>query len=103
MTNAVLTEPSNGVLIITLNRPGALNAVNTDLAAGLLAAIERLDDERSLIAGILTGNGRGFCSGMDLKAFAASGPPKGFEAFLREAHSSVYRAASHTVWRWRWP
>ena len=84
MTNdsAVLTEIRGRVLLITLNRPEAMNAINTDLAQGLLAAIKELDSNDGLTAAVLTGNGRGFCSGMDLKAFAAGGPPQGFDQFL---------------------
>lgn len=68
---AVLTEVRDKVLLITLNRPEALNSINGDLSHGVVAAIEQLDANPDLSAGVLTGNGRGFCSGMDLKAFAA--------------------------------
>lgn len=81
---AVLTEVRGRVLLITLNRPDAMNAVNTDLAQGLLAAIEQLDGDDGLTAAVLTGAGRGFCSGMDLKAFAAGGPPVGFDDIVRQ-------------------
>jgi len=67
---AVLTERRDRVLLITLNRPTALNAINGALSAGLVAAVEDLDNDPGLTAGVLTGAGRGFCSGMDLKAFA---------------------------------
>ena len=80
--NAVLTETRGRVLLTTLNRPEAMNAVNTDLAQGLISAVEQLDTDDGLTAGVLTGSGRGFCSGMDLKAFATGGPPKGFDQFL---------------------
>ena len=80
--DAVLTEVRGRVLLITLTRPDAMNAVNTDLAQGLVAAIEQLDGDDGLTAGVLTGAGRGFCAGMDLKAFAAGGPPVGFDQFL---------------------
>lgn len=90
---AVLTEVRDRVLLITLNRPDAMNAINTDLAQGLLAAIEQLDGDDGLTAGVLTGAGRGFCSGMDLKAFAAGGPPKGFDRFLRNGSRKPLIAA----------
>ncbi len=67
---AVLTEQRGRVLLITLNRPDAMNAINGALSAGLVAAVEQLDGDPGLTAGVLTGNGRGFCAGMDLKAFA---------------------------------
>ena len=72
MTNdAVLTERRDRVLLVTLNRPDAMNAINGDLSHGMVAAMTELDEDSTLTAGVLTGNGRGFCAGMDLKAFAA--------------------------------
>ncbi len=68
---AVLTERRDRVMLITLNRPDAMNAINGELSEGLVAAIEELDNDDGLTAAVLTGNGRGFCAGMDLKAFAA--------------------------------
>lgn len=67
---AVLTEQRGRVLIITLNRPEARNAINGALSHGLWDAIQQLNSDAGLTAGVLTGNGSGFCSGMDLKAFA---------------------------------
>jgi enoyl-CoA hydratase len=81
---AVLVERRGRVLLITLNRPDAMNAINTDLAQGLLAAVATLDGDDGLTAGVVTGSGRGFCSGMDLKAFATSGPPQGLGDFFEK-------------------
>ncbi len=67
---AVLTERRGRVLIITLNRPEARNAINGALSHGLWDATRQLNDDPGLTAGVLTGNGDGFSSGMDLKAFA---------------------------------
>ena len=93
MSDAVLTETRGRVLLITLNRPEAMNAIDTDLAQGVLAAVELLDTDDGLTAGVMTGAGRGFCAGMDLKAFAASGPPKGLGQFFeRGARKPVIAA-----------
>tara|TARA_Y100000815_G_C13205359_1_gene448389 strand:- start:52 stop:825 length:774 start_codon:yes stop_codon:yes gene_type:complete len=67
---AVLTERLDRVLVITLNRPKAMNAINGDLSNGLWSAIQELNEDPGLTAGVLTGAGRGFCAGMDLKAFS---------------------------------
>ncbi|MDH4169461.1 MAG: crotonase/enoyl-CoA hydratase family protein [Acidimicrobiia bacterium] len=67
---AVITERRDRVMIITLNRPDQMNAINGAIASGLWAAVQELNTDPGLTAGVLTGNGRGFCSGMDLKAFA---------------------------------
>jgi enoyl-CoA hydratase len=66
----VLVEQRDRILIITINRPKAKNAVNSAVANGLAAAVDRLDSEPGLSVGILTGAGGSFCAGMDLKAFA---------------------------------
>ena len=82
----VLTAVQDGVLVITINRPEAKNAVNRAVAEGISAAMEQLDGDASLGAGILTGAGGTFCSGMDLKAFLRGELPlvkgKGFAGFV---------------------
>jgi enoyl-CoA hydratase len=72
---AVLTAVRDGVLLITLNRPEARNAVNGALAAGVAAAVERLEADDALRVGVITGAGKAFCSGMDLKAFLRGETP----------------------------
>ena len=81
---AVLTEKHDRILLITLNRPDAMNAINGALSAGLIAAIEELDSDPGLTAGVLTGAGRGFCAGMDLKAFAKGEDIGPFMTFVRD-------------------
>jgi len=67
--NAVLTEVEDGVLIVTMNRPEAKNAMNKAQAEGIAAAMDRLEADGNLRCAILTGAGGTFCSGMDLKGF----------------------------------
>lgn len=78
----VLTEVDGNVLIVTINRPAAKNAVNKAVAEGVAAAMDRLDSETGLRCAVLTGAGGTFCSGMDLKAFLRgempSVPGRGF-------------------------
>jgi enoyl-CoA hydratase len=78
----VLTEVQDGVLIVTINRPEAKNAMTRAAAEGIAAAMERLDAEDDLRVGIITGAGGTFCSGMDLKGFLRGETPsvegKGF-------------------------
>ena len=81
---AVLTERRDRVLLITLNRPDAMNAINGALSTGLVEAVAELDGDPSLTAGVLTGNGRGFCAGMDLKAFARGEDIGPMMQFIRE-------------------
>lgn len=66
----VLVEQRDRVLIITINRPQAKNAVNAAVSKGLADAMDRLDEDAGLSVGVLTGAGGSFSAGMDLKAFA---------------------------------
>jgi enoyl-CoA hydratase len=72
---AVLSERRGRVLLITINRPEQRNAVNAAVAAGIAAALDELDSDPELSVGVLTGAGKGFCSGMDLKAFVTGDRP----------------------------
>lgn len=81
---AVLTERDGHVLIVTLNRPEARNAVNADLTLGLGNALEEADNDLEIRAVVLTGAGdQTFCAGADLKAIARgeSLNPAGTEAW----------------------
>ena len=88
MSDSVLTAVDHGVLVVTINRPEARNAINTETAVAIGEAMERLDDDRSLVAGVITGAGGTFCAGMDLKAFLAgerpSIPGRGFAGIVEQ-------------------
>jgi enoyl-CoA hydratase len=72
----VFTERHGRVLLITLNRPQARNAVNREVAEAVEAAIDELDRDPALGAAVISGNGPVFCAGMDLKAFVRGESPK---------------------------
>jgi enoyl-CoA hydratase len=88
MSDSVLTEVVDGVLVVTINRPEARNAINTETAVAIGEAMDRLDDDRSIVAGVITGAGGTFCAGMDLKAFLAgerpSIPGRGFAGIVEQ-------------------
>src|SRR4051794_22636935 len=94
---AVLTERRDNVLLITLNRPEARNAVNGALAQGVADALDELDDTPELQVGILTGAGKGFSAGMDLKAFVTGERPwigdRGFAGIVQRASRKPLIAA----------
>ena len=94
---AVLTERRGRTLVITLNRPDARNAVNAALAHGVAAGLDELDTDDELSVGILTGSGKGFCAGMDLKAFVAGESPyvdgRGFAGIAQRAADKPVIAA----------
>ncbi|WP_033288578.1 crotonase/enoyl-CoA hydratase family protein [Amycolatopsis jejuensis] len=65
----VLFESSDGVAVITINRPSQRNAVDLEVASGIAAAVDEFDARADLTVAILTGAGGTFCAGLDLKAF----------------------------------
>ena len=69
MADDVLVEQRDRILIITINRPAARNAIDAAVTSGVAAAMDQLDERKDLSIGILTGAGGTFCAGMDLKAF----------------------------------
>jgi enoyl-CoA hydratase len=85
----VLTERRDGVLVITLNRPDARNAVNSAVARGIADALDTLDADDDLQVGVLTGAGKGFSAGMDLRAFVQGERPyaddRGFAGITQRA------------------
>lgn len=76
---AVLTRDGS-VGIITINRPSALNAVNAAVSTAVGRAVHELACDPDLRVGVITGAGRAFCAGADLKAVAAG------ESFLCPEH-----------------
>ena len=69
--SVVLTEARGAVLVITINRPDARNSMNKAAAEAMGAALDRLDADGDLSVGVITGAGKGFSAGMDLKGFAS--------------------------------
>jgi enoyl-CoA hydratase len=94
---AVLTERRDRILLITLNRPAQRNAINAAMATGVAAALDELDAEDGLSIGVITGAGKGFCSGMDLKAFVTGESPtvqgRGFAGITQRAAAKPLIAA----------
>ncbi|KAJ5747527.1 uncharacterized protein N7511_009223 [Penicillium nucicola] len=64
---AILSYPAPHILLVTLNRPKDLNCINAQGHADLHEIWEWMDEEPSMRVGILTGTGRAFCAGADLK------------------------------------
>lgn len=97
---ATLEKRDDGVAVVTLNRPAAMNAVNAELAGEVGAALEEIDGDDRVQVAIVTGAGRAFCAGADLKAIAAGheisapGHPEwGFAGLVEHAISKPLIAA----------
>ncbi len=72
MTVLVREAPRAGVVLLRLNRPERLNALNEALVDELRAALAAIAADRDARVVVLTGNGRGFCSGIDVRDFGPS-------------------------------
>ena len=69
----VTVEIKDGVADVRLNRPEKYNALSAPMFKAIIDTGERLRDEKSLRAVVLSGNGRGFCAGLDMQSFAKMG------------------------------
>jgi enoyl-CoA hydratase/carnithine racemase len=88
----VLTErPSDGVLLLRLNRPDARNALNMAIRKEIVAALEAAAEDDEVRAVVMTGNDKAFAAGADL---AEMRPLSGVEAMLRGTHRLWDRIAS---------
>jgi enoyl-CoA hydratase len=86
---AIDVEIADRIATVTMNRPEALNAFNTEQLDLLIAAFRALADDRSVRAVILTGAGeRAFAAGADIKAMAAMTPAEGVD-FGRKGHAAT--------------
>ena len=75
--NALKTEiKEKGVFVITLNRPKVLNSLNKEIIDELLEAFDKAYEDQSIRTVVLTGEGRGFCSGADLAGGGWPSNPK---------------------------
>ena len=85
--SVVTAERDGAILVVTIQRPEARNAVNLAVAEGIASALDELDGADDLTVGVLTGAGKGFSAGMDLKAFVTGERPfvegRGFAGIVR--------------------
>ncbi len=92
--SALKLERSEAVATVTLNRPHVLNAIDAAMAEELNAVLELLATDRSVRAIVITGAGRGFCSGADLRALASEPEivePPAFRSYLRHINQLILR------------
>jgi enoyl-CoA hydratase len=96
-SSVVDIEVSDGVAVITINRPEARNAVNGAVARGIAAAVDELDARGDVRVLVLTGAGGTFSAGMDLKGFltgdAPTVPGRGFGGIVEQPPAKPLIAA----------
>ncbi|RCV55848.1 enoyl-CoA hydratase-related protein [Marinitenerispora sediminis] len=92
-SDSVVYEISDGVATITLNRPDSMNSLTVEAKEALLAAVERAKSDREARAVLLTGNGKAFCAGQDLREHAASlGEGQGLGDTVRKHYNPIVLA-----------
>jgi 2-(1,2-epoxy-1,2-dihydrophenyl)acetyl-CoA isomerase len=93
MTYATLLfDVKDGIARITLNRPEALNSINRELSRDLMHAILECDEDPKIRAVVLSGNGRLFCAGGDLKTFTTQGERLPY--YIKEVTTYLHGALS---------
>ncbi|MFS0553925.1 enoyl-CoA hydratase/isomerase family protein [Brevibacillus sp. 179-C9.3 HS] len=96
----LLFRVESGVARITLNRPDSLNAFSTEMIELWIRALEEIRDNDSIRVVVLTGNGRAFCSGGDIKSMLRG---QGFLHMNQDAEqadlSSTGLARKHSLWK----
>jgi enoyl-CoA hydratase len=102
MSDAVLYSVQRRVAVLTLNRPGARNAVNRDLAVGLEDAVDRLEDDPDVWVGILCANTGDqdrpvFCAGADLKVIQETGDASSLDTERGGFAGFVFRERSKPI------
>lgn len=75
----LLVEKHGAVAVLTMNRPQAMNAMSAALRTALATTFRQLQQDRDVAAAILTGNGRAFCAGLDLKELSQGGSVEAIE------------------------
>lgn len=97
MADSLQTEVHGNVLVMTMHRPEARNAMDRATSEALAAALDELDARDDLRLGVVTGSGGTFCSGMDLKGFLRGERPmvegRGFAGLTERPPRKVLIAA----------
>lgn len=94
MGDAVLVQRDGAVAVITMNRPESLNSLSADLCAGLDAALAAARADAGVRAVLLTGAGRGFCAGGDLKEIAPGLSATAGRAYMQGMHRWLLKLAT---------
>jgi enoyl-CoA hydratase len=93
MTEVVRLAIADEVATITLARPEKLNALDEAMIAGLQAAADRIERDRSVRVAILTGEGKAFCAGGDIAAWGSLTPLEMGQDWVRTGHRVFDRLA----------
>ena len=87
--NSILLKIENNVAYITLNRPEVFNSFNREMALNLQAVLDDCETDDEVRAIVLTGNGKAFCAGQDLKEVTDPDLNPGFKKILEEHYNPI--------------
>jgi enoyl-CoA hydratase/carnithine racemase len=97
----LLYEVEEGVATITLNRPEVLNAFNTQMNQDLKLALKKAKEDENVRAIIITGAGRGFCSGADIRSFAEGVALESFKKMVENEELMDLLISPYDLLTWR--
>ena len=95
-TRTIIVEQHGPALLVRLNRPDKLNAINVEMAGELLEMFQKAETDRSVIAIVLTGNERAFCAGADLGRMGAT-PGHEWDAYRERMNIAPNRNLHRTL------
>ena len=87
--NSILLKIENNIAFITLNRPEVFNSFNRDMALSLQSILDDCESNNTVRAIVLTGNGKAFCAGQDLKEVTSPELNPGFKKILEEHYNPI--------------
>lgn len=87
----ILTKIENGIALIQLNRPEVFNSFNREMALQLQTFLDLCDEQDTVRAIVITGNGKAFCAGQDLKEVTSPELNPGFKKILEEHYNPIIR------------
>ena len=90
MENSVISSFQNGVLTITLNRPDVFNSFDQDMGKSFQSVLDEAAGDPSVRCVVITGEGRAFCAGQDLKEVTSENSP-GFRVIVEETYNRSIR------------
>jgi len=89
MSNSILLKIENEIAFITLNRPEVFNSFNREMALSLQSILDDCETNNEVRAIVITGGGKAFCAGQDLKEVTSPELNPGFKEFLEEHYNPI--------------
>ena len=89
MSNSIELKIESKVAYIILNRPEVFNSFNREMAMSLQSALDKCESNKDVRAIVLTGNGKAFCAGQDLKEVTNPELNPGFKKILEEHYNPI--------------